>query len=146
MSFFELIWLYGYIVPINRREEKVNEIKTNTILIFYDDIRSVILLFSLKIIFNFSNYKLTTTEEFVLKHGLNFCLSPGNVKSREVIVEFKVLFAKLLHHKAYSNKQFALRAKLNDVAHSHCDVSVVVGDYFDKGTMPTSTLVSSLKQ
>ena len=45
------------------------------------------------IVFNISNYKLTTNEKFELKHGLNFCLPTGNVRRHEFFAEFAVLFA-----------------------------------------------------
>ena len=49
------------------------------------------LLLTKNIVFNFSNYKPTTTEEFVLNHGLNFCLPLGN-KSDHIFKMEKILY------------------------------------------------------
>ena len=52
-----------------------------------------------KNITNLSDYKLSPTEEFVLSHGLNFCLPPTNPKREGIFAEFEVLIAQLLHHR-----------------------------------------------
>ena len=74
-----------------------------------------------KNIVNLSDYKLTSTEEFVLSHGLNFCLPPTTIKSEEVFAEFEVLMAQLYHRKANSADNLpALKARLSDLAHAYC--------------------------
>ena len=87
LSFFDLIRLCRYIASIDQRKEKENETKNRRNLAFLRRHRfSDFALFTKSIVFNFSNYKLTTTEEFVLKYGLNFCLPPDNVKRHEVFI------------------------------------------------------------
>ena len=64
-------------------------------------------------------YKLSDTEQFVLSHGLSFCLPLTSVKREEVLAEFEVLHAQLLHHKPRSDEHlYALKARLSDVAHA----------------------------
>ena len=71
-------------------------------------------------IINLSNYKLSPTEEFVLSHGLNFCLPPHSVQREEIFVEFEVLIGQLLHHVPPSSEQFlSLKARLSDLPHAY---------------------------
>ena len=70
-----------------------------------------------KNITNLSDYKLSSTEEYVFSHGLYFCLPPTNLKREEIFAEFEVLFAQLHHHRPCSvEKHSALNAKLSDFA------------------------------
>lgn len=83
-----------------------------------------------KTIINLSDHKLSPTEEFVLSHGLNFCLPPNNIKREEIFAEFEVLFGQLLHHVPHTPEQFsALKAKLSDLAHAYCGTPVDIGDF-----------------
>ena len=83
-----------------------------------------------KSITNVSDYKLSLTEEFVLSHGLNFCLPPIHLKREEIFAEFEVLFAQLQYHQSCSvEKHSALNAKLSDLAHAYCGAAIDVGDF-----------------
>jgi len=44
---------------------------------------------------NLSDYKLSDTEQFVLFHGLSFCLPPTSIKREEVFADFEVLYVQL---------------------------------------------------
>ena len=49
---------------------------------------------------NLTDYMLFDMEEFVLGHGLNFCLLPKTVCKEQLFAEFESLWAQLQHHKA----------------------------------------------
>ena len=51
---------------------------------------------------NLSDSVLSDTEEFLLGHGLNFCLTPKTVCKEQLFAEFESLWAQLQHHKACS--------------------------------------------
>ena len=80
MAFFGFIRFCRYIATVNERKERELSIKNK---------RKLKLLFQQRFgnmakpnkntIINLSNYKLSPTEEFVLSHGLNFCLPPHSV-------------------------------------------------------------------
>ena len=81
-------------------------------------------------IINLSNYKLSPTEEFVLFHGLNFCLPPHSVQREKIFAEFEVLIGQSLHHVPHSSEQFsALKARLSDLAHAYCGNPINIGDF-----------------
>ena len=68
-------------------------------------------------------------EEFVLSHGLNFCLSPNSVEREEVFAKFEVLIGQLFHHVPHSLEQFSvLNARLSDLAHDYCGNSVDISN------------------
>ncbi len=48
-----------------------------------------------KHILNLSDYSLSDTEEFVLEHGLEFCIPPRDINREETFAEFEILIAKL---------------------------------------------------
>ena len=74
---------------------------------------------------NLSVYVLLDTGEFVLGHGLNFCLSPKTVRKEQLFAEFKSLWAQLQHYKACSiDARNALKARLTDLAHSYSDSQI----------------------
>jgi len=82
LSIFNLIRFYRYIAAIDSNKEKINQQKNE---------RNLKLLWLRRFgnsakpdkrnILNLSDYQLSETEEFVLSHGLHFCLSPSNRKS-----------------------------------------------------------------
>ena len=77
-----------------------------------------------------SSHKLSNTENFVLFHGLEFCLPPYNVKREQIFAEFEVLMDQLLHHSSKSKKDLsALKARLNDLAHSFCGSPIDLTDF-----------------
>ena len=83
-----------------------------------------------KNITNLSNYKLSPAEEFVLSHGLHFCLSLTSPKREGIFAEFEVKIAQLQHHRPQSPENHsALKAKLSDLAHAYCGTPVDAGDF-----------------
>ena len=83
-----------------------------------------------KHITNLSDYKLSPTEEFVLSHGLNFCLPPTNPKKEGIFAEFEVLITQLQHHRPQSpEKHSVLKVKLSDLAHAYCGTPVDASDF-----------------
>ena len=81
-------------------------------------------------VINLSNYRFSPTEEFVLSHGLNFCLPPHSVQREEIFAEFEVLIGQLLHHVPHSSEQFsALKARLSDLAHAYCGDPIDINDF-----------------
>ena len=76
--------------------------------------------FQKNIITNLSDYKLSDTEQFVLSHGMSFCLPPTSIKRGEVFADFEVLYAQQDHHKPRSKEQLAaLKARLSDLVHAY---------------------------
>ena len=54
-------------------------------------------------------------------HGLLFGLPPTSVKHEEVLADFEVLYAQLVHHKPWFEEQLAaLKVRLSDLAHAYC--------------------------
>ena len=85
------------------------------------------MLFCLKLVLT----ELKNTERFVLSHGLYFCLPPTSVKREEILADFEVLYAQLVHHKPSSEEQLAaLKARLSDLAHAYCGSPIDLGDFF----------------
>ena len=131
LSFFDLLRFCCYIAKIDNVKEKENLSKNE---------RNLRLLRlqrfgntanpDKKNITNLSDYKLSPTEEFVLSHGLNFCLPPTNPKREGIFAEFEVLLAQLQHHRPQTpEKHSALKAKLSDLAHAYCGTFVDAGDF-----------------
>ena len=78
-----------------------------------------------KNIINLSDYKLSKAEKFVLSHGLEFCLPPSCIKREEILAEFEILLAQLLHHTPKNKDELTLlKARLNEIAHSFCGSSI----------------------
>ena len=79
---------------------------------------------------NVSSYKLSSTESFVLKHGLKFCVPPRRINRIQTFAEFESLAAQLEHQKPTSkeNKQ-QLYAKLYDWSHGYCGTPVDKSDF-----------------
>ena len=58
-------------------------------------------------------------EEFVLGHGLNFCLQSKTVRKEQLFAELESPWEQFQHHKACSiDSRNALKARLTDLAHS----------------------------
>ena len=103
LFFFDLLRFCRYLAIIDERKEAANQKKNE---------RNLRLLFqhwlgnrtppNEKNIVNLSDYKLFDTEELVPSHGLNFCLPPSGVNKEEMLAEFEVLYAQLVHHKSQS--------------------------------------------
>ena len=131
LSFFDYIRFCRYIATIDERKERELSIKNERKLKFLFQQRFGNMAKPNKdTIINLSNYKLSSTEEFVLSHGLNFCLPPHSVQREEIFVEFEVLIGQLLHHVPHSSEQFsALKARLSDLAHAYCGNPTDIGDF-----------------
>lgn len=83
-------------------------------------------------IINLSDYKLNDTEQFVLSHGLNFCLPPkqNDICREDVFSEFEIFAAQLAHHTPNSMENVTdLKARLTDIAHSYCGLPVNSSDF-----------------
>ena len=53
-----------------------------------------------------------------------------SVKHEEVLADFEVLYAQLVHHKPRSEEQLAaLKAKLSDLAHAYCGSLIDLADF-----------------
>ena len=60
-----------------------------------------------------------------MAHGLNFGLPPSYLRKEEIFVEFRSLWAQLLHHSATSVEQHtAFKAQIADLAHLYCDSTI----------------------
>ena len=82
-------------------------------------------------IINFSNYKLSPTEEFVPSDGPNFCLPPNTVEREEIFAEFEVLIGQLLHNVSHCSEQFSsLKVRLSDLAHTDCGYPADIREFF----------------
>ena len=131
LSFFDFIRFCRYIATIDERKERELSIKNERKLKFLFQQRFGNMAKPNKdTIINLSNYKLSPKEEFVLSHGLNFCLPPHSVQREEIFAEFEVLIGQLLHHVPHSSEQFsALKARLSDLAHAYCDNPIDMSDF-----------------
>ena len=131
LSFFDFIRFCRYIATIDERKERELSIKNERKLKFLFQQRFGNMAKPNKdTIINLSNYKLSSTEEFVLSHGLNFCLPPHRVQREEIFAEFEVLIGQLLHLVPHSSEQFsALKARLSDLAHAYCGNPTDIGDF-----------------
>ena len=131
LSFFDFIRYCRYVSIIDRSKAKETQNKHERNLSFLRRRRFGNQSIPDKShLINLSDYQLSDTEEFVLLHGLNFCLPPTSVQREEVFAEFEVLFGQLIHHKPQSDERLsALKARLSDLAHAYCDTPVDVGDF-----------------
>ena len=131
LSYFDFVRFCRYIANIDERKEKELSVKNE---------RNLKLLFQQRFgnmakpdkdtNINLSSYTLSSNEEFVLSHGLNFCLPPNNIQREKIFAEFEVLIGQLLHHVPHSSEQFsALKARLSDLAHAFCGTPVDIGDF-----------------
>ena len=79
---------------------------------------------------NLSKHKLTSTETFVLKHGLKFCTPPTKLQRERIFGEVEVLAGQLEHHVPLSKEsKQQLYAKLQDFAHSYCGTPIDLSDF-----------------
>ena len=131
LSFFDFIRFCRYIAIIDERKERELSIKNERKLKFLFQQRfGNMAKPNQDTIINLFNYRLSPTEEFVLSHGLNFCLLPHSVQREEIFAEFEVLIGQLLHHVPYSSEQFsALKAGLSDLTHAYCGNPIDMGDF-----------------
>ena len=82
------------------------------------------------IVHNVSSYQLSTTEMFVLNHGLKFCIPPKRVNREELFAEFEHLVGQLNHHSPRSTERLQqLKAKLIDISYSYCGTPIDVKDF-----------------
>ena len=65
-----------------------------------------------------------------MSHGFEFCLPPSNVKREQILAEYEVLMGQLFHHSSNSKEDLrALKARLNDLAHSFCGSAIDLTDF-----------------
>ena len=77
-----------------------------------------------------SDYKLSDLNGLYCPTEFFFCLPPTSVKREEILADFEVLYAQLIHNKLRSEEQLAaLKARLNDLAHAYCGSSIDLGDF-----------------
>ena len=100
LSFFDLVRFCRYLSVIDEQKEAVNQKKNsnNLRLLFQHRLGNQISFMQNNIV-NLFHYKVSDTEQFVLSHGLSFCLPPTSVKREEVLADFEVLYVQLVHHK-----------------------------------------------
>ena len=83
-----------------------------------------------KHILNLSDYSLSDTEEFVLEHGLEFCIPPRDINREETFAEFEILIAQLARHNPVSDNELSsLKARLSDLAHAYCGTPIDLTDF-----------------
>ena len=131
LPFFDFIRFCTYIATIDERKERELSIKNEQKLKFFFQERFGNMAKPNKnTVINFSNYKLTPTEDFALFHGLNSCLPPNSVQQEEVFAEFEMLIGQLLHYVPHFSEKFsALKARLSDLAHAYCGYPVDIGNF-----------------
>ena len=133
LSFFDLVRFCPYLSVIDEQKEAVNQKKnSNNLRLLFQHRFGNQTSFKQNNIVNLSDYKLSDTERFVLSHGLSFCLPPTSVKceGEEILADFEVLYAQLVHHKPWSEEQLAaLKARLSDLAHAYCGSPIDLGDF-----------------
>ncbi len=60
-----------------------------------------------KHIINLSDYSLSDTEEFVVEHGLKFCILPRDINRDETFAEFENLIAQLARYNPVSDNELS---------------------------------------
>jgi len=144
LSFFDLVRFYRYLAVIDEQKEDVNQKKnSNNLRLLFQHPFGNQTSFQKNNITNLSDYKLSDAEQFVLSHGLSFCLPPTSIKREEVSADFEVLYAQLDHHKPRSKEQLAaLKARLSDLAHAYCGSHIYWGDFLNDKRMFSGYQVS----
>ena len=98
LSFFDLVRFCRYLSVIDEQKEAVNQKKnSNNLRLFFNivlAIRQVSSRTTLQTCLT-TNYQ---TLNSVLSHELSFCLPSTSVKREEVLADFEVLHAQLVHH------------------------------------------------
>jgi len=130
-SFFGLVRFFRCLAVIDEQKETANQKKnSNNLRLLFQHRFGNQTNFQKNNITNLSDYKLSDTEQFVLSHGLSFCQPPISIKREEALADFEVLYAQLVHHKPRSYEQLAtLKARLSDLARSHCGSHIDWGDF-----------------
>ena len=128
---FDTIRLCRYLAELDERTERKTKSKHDRLIMILRRKRfGIALSDGKKHIQNLSDYELSDTEEFVLGHGLNFCLPPKTVCKEQLFAEFESLWAQLQHHKACSiDTRNALKARLTDLAHSYSESQIEKHDF-----------------
>ena len=119
-----------YLSVIDEQKKAVNQKKnSNNLRLLFQHRFGNQTSFKQNNIVNLSDYKLSDTEQFVLSHGLSFCLPPTSVKREEVLADFEVLYAQLVHRKRRFEEQLAaLKARLSDLTHACCGSPIDLSD------------------
>ena len=99
----DTIRLCRYLAELDERTERKTKSKhVRLIMILRRKRFGIALSDGKKRIQNLSDYLLSDTKEFVLGHGLNFCLPPKTVCKEQLFADLESLWAQLQHHKACS--------------------------------------------
>eukprot|EP00794_Sanderia_malayensis_P010369 gene10369-11449_t len=132
LSFFDFIRFSRYLSKIDQRTEKQTLQKHHKNVGLLVKRRFGRLLSNpKKHIVNLSDYSLSDSEEFVLEHGLEFCIPPREVNREELFAEFEVLFAQLARHEPVSDNELgSLKARLSDLAHAYCGTPIDLIDFY----------------
>ena len=125
LTFFDTIRFCRYLALLDERTKSKSKIKNERLLFSLTRDRfGNALSDTTRHVLNLSDCVLSDTESFVLSHGLNFELPPRYLY-KEIFAEFESLWAQLLHHSASSVEQrTALKARLADLAHLYCDITI----------------------
>ena len=87
-------------------------------------------IFNIKIN-NLSHYILNDTEEFVLKHGLEFYVSSSKINKERTLSVFQLSYMQLLKHKPTSTDALmAFKARLVDLAHMGSRSTLDKSDFY----------------
>ena len=135
LSFFDWLRFCRYLTQIEiTKQKQIQEKHFNTVNWLRKQRFGTSVTLSGENIFNLSDYKLSETEQYVLAHGLDFCLPPSNIKREEIFAEFEILLSQLLYHNAKTNEDLTLlKTRLNEVAHSFCGSPIDASKFsFDK--------------
>ena len=118
LSFFDMVRFSRYLSEIDQRTEKHTMQKHHRNVGLLVRKRFGHLLSNpKKHILNLSDYSLSDTEEFVLEHGLDFCIPPRDINREETFAEFEILIAQLARHNPVSDNELSsLKARLSDLA------------------------------
>eukprot|EP00794_Sanderia_malayensis_P010354 gene10355-11432_t len=132
LSFFDFIRFSRYLSKIDQRTEKQTLQKHHKNLgLLVKKHFGRLLSNPKKHIVNLSDYSLSDSEEFVLEHGLEFCIPPREVNREELFAEFEVLFAQLARHEPVSDNELgSLKARLSDLAHAYCGTPIDLTDFY----------------
>ena len=131
LSFFDMVRFSRYLSEIDQRTEKQTMQKHHRNVGLLVRKRFGHLLSNpKKHILNLSDYSLSDTEEFVLEHGLEFCIPPRDINREETFAEFEILIAQLARHNPVSDNELSsLKARLSDLAHAYCGTPIDLTDF-----------------
>ena len=78
-------------------------------------------LSNLRVVYNFSDYKLTEKEKSVLCKGLEFAISPSKLEYADFMLPFELLFRDIKNNDLSIPQTKAVKSKILDTAFSSFD-------------------------